>query len=174
MKTKKPKNKLRLVLFLLGFAALTTSAITVSDLLGYSEIIIKKDVVKNTDSGSIDYNPPTEEQIQAGEEIKSQNQNLTTNDLGILISSKIQDGDTVKIRSIINGTVSNSGTCSISIRNNGSTYTATAPTSAMTSYSTCQGFNISKAELGSGDWIIDLPVTIDNNTSTVSDSFIVE
>lgn len=174
----KPIKTLVTVVVLLSF--FSVGAILASDMLGYSSIILNKGANTSNESdntNTVDYNPPTEEQKQSGEDIKSQSdQPATNNDLGISITSVSLDGETVKIRNAISGAVTNSGTCSIKIINsaNNQIYETTAATFAMTSYSTCQGFNIAKSELGAGEWQIELSVTANNKTSTATEVYTVE
>lgn len=178
MKIKKSSNKNFKIIFIaiLSLAIFGFAVTLTSDLLGYSNVFIDNTPQDEADNSTIDYNPPTDEQKQAGENIKNQNTETSTtnNDLGVSISSKTIEGNTLKLRSVINGAISSSGTCTVKLTSGNLSYTDSTPTFAMTSYSTCQGFNISTSDLGKGEWQIELSVTIDNKTSTINDSIILE
>lgn len=173
MKIKKSSNKDFKIIFFVVFslAILGLAFVLTCDLLGYSKILINNTPQDENSSSTIDYNPPTDEQKQAGEDIKNQNiESTTNNDLGISISSKTVDKDVLKIRAIINGAASNSGSCTIKLTNGNLSFTDSTPTFAITSYSTCQGFDINTSDLSQGNWQIELSVTINEKTSTINDT----
>lgn len=127
--------------------------------------------IDSSSQPEVDYNSPTDEQIDSGEYIKGQNnQNNNTGSFVVSISSAIIDNGVIKIRSVINGIISSNGTCSLKMTNGSKQYSASASTFAMTSYSTCQGFNINQSDLASGDWQITLEVTAESKTSTANSS----
>lgn len=178
IKTKKPKNRLKTfvitILYILIILLLSLFTLEITGLLNFNT---PKATTNTSSESDINYDAPTDEQKQAGEDIKKQNDQPTTNnDLGILITSIIPNGGNIRIRNTISGAITNNGTCVISITNSstGKNYEATAQTFAMTSYSTCQGFDIPKSELGTGEWQIELSATIDGKTSTSSSNYKVE
>jgi len=123
---------------------------------------------------TIDLNPPTTDQKAAGETQKTETNNPTNNDLGVSITSINSSVDPIQIRSVISGAVSNNGTCTLSLTKNSTTITKTAETYAMPSSSICNGFDISKNELSSGEWQIILAVNIEGKESSITDSFSLE
>ena len=177
-KNKKTKNRLKIfiitVLSILIVALLSLFTLEITGLLNFNT---PKAATNTSSESDINYNAPTDEQKQAGDDIKKQNDQPTTNnDLGVLITSIVTNGDNIRVRNTISGAITNNGICTISINNssNSKSYEATAQTFAMTSYSTCQGFDIPKSELGTGEWQIKLSATIDGKTSTSSSNYKVE
>lgn len=131
--------------------------------------------INNTDiNHTIDLNPPTNDQKAAGEAQKNETSNPTNNELGISITTIDTSNNPVQIRSVISGAISNSGTCTLNLTKNGTTITKTAETYAMPSSSTCNGFEINKNELSSGEWQIKLTVNIEGKESSITDSFSLE
>jgi len=126
-------------------------------------------------SSTVDYNPPTQEQIDAGNQVKEENlkQDEATNPktgdsstpdsnqtqtpaqqntVGVSITAANQNGSMLQIRALIN-TVTSSGSCTLTLTKSGSpTVTKTANVQALPSSSTCQGFDVPVAELSSGTW----------------------
>jgi hypothetical protein len=117
------------------------------------------------------YNKPTKGQINAG---AKQPDIQTNNDLGVSITTINITDTQVQIRSIISGAVSNTGTCTITLTNNGIEVIKTSRTYAMPSNSTCKGFDINNNELSTGTWQFKLSVVVDNKQSSITDSFSLE
>lgn len=131
-------------------------------------------------NSTVDYNPPTQEQIDAGNQIKEENtkqdeskpnENNNTpsdqpantpaqqNTVGMNITAANQNGSMLQIRTLIN-IVSSSGTCTLNLTKSGSpTVTKTANVQALPSSSTCQGFDVPVAELSSGTWTATVQYT---------------
>lgn len=123
----------------------------------------------------VNYDAPTEEQTNAGTEIKEKLATNTTNEdnssnsntIPVTISS-VQPGETVYIRALI-GKVTSTATCKLNMSGpEGRNYTATVPVQAMASTSTCQGFNIPMSALTAGDWKITILVSDGSSSGEVS------
>ncbi len=75
-----------------------------------------------------------------------------------VVITAIQPGDTVLIRTTI-GIVATEGTCVLDMNGpNGKTYRGSTGIQAMSSTSTCKGFNVPLSELSSGKWTITISV----------------
>jgi multidrug efflux pump subunit AcrB len=135
---------------------------------------------QNNLNENINLNPPTEEQKQAGEDIKEKNiqeesNKLINNILGISITYiDASASDFISISSVITGAITNSGTCSLSLTKGDYVINKEASTYALPSSSTCMGFDIEKSELSNGTWKVELSVTVNDQTSTIFDEFILE
>lgn len=57
------------------------------------------------------------------------------------------------------------GTCSLTIENNGITYSQEAAILYQSSFSTCAGFSVPISELGNGNWQITLSITSKGTTN---------
>lgn len=117
-------------------------------------------------TNTVNYGNPTDEQKNAGTDTKQQSlgkDNTTptpaappattpTNSkqqVGVILSIN-QPSDTVQIRAVIQAL--DGGTCNLQITRNGQTIlTRSANVSPQTSYSTCQGFDVARSEIGVGD-----------------------
>ena len=165
---KQKNNKHAIRELIIFFAILLIVAITIIFSLNY-KAIFNNSVQKNEDS-TYDLSPPTEEQKQAGEDIKKQSleNTPTNNELGLSFSSTSQSGSQLKIKVAINGAITNEGTCDLKLEKDGQKVEQSKPTFALTSYSTCQGFDIETNELTKGDWNVTLSVTINDKVSTIN------
>lgn len=124
---------------------------------------------------NINYNPPTADQKNAGEDIKINNQTPVSVTANTVITSKTIDADTLKIRSVTSGAISSNGTCNLTLTSSdGIVISKTVATYAMPSSSTCQGFDIARTELPNGIWQISLDVIIDNEKSNATSEIILE
>ena len=128
-------------------------------------------IAQNTPT-TINYGPPTPNQLQNGTTIKSNNAspNSTSGSdqpsaptpisessqksVSVSITAANQNGPTLQIRVLI-GVVENKGACTLTLEQTGQkTVTKTAGTQALASSSTCQGFDIPITELSTGVWHI--------------------
>lgn len=75
-----------------------------------------------------------------------------------VVITAIQPGDTVLIRTTI-GIIATEGTCVLNMNGpDGKTYRGSTGIQAMSSTSTCKGFNVPLSELSSGKWTITISV----------------
>lgn len=174
-KIKRTKNLKRKILIIIACLLLAGVTIFCLELFNIIHFVNPPAIIEQAPTVLIDTNPPTTDQKAAGEAQKTETDNPTSNnDLGISITSIYLSGDPIQIRSVINGAISNSGTCILSLTRNGITVTKTVETYAMPSSSTCKGFDINKNELSSGEWQITLTVNIEGKESSITDSFSLE
>lgn len=125
---------------------------------------------------TINYDQPTEEQKKAGEEVK---QSTATGDskppaesgesklpapspqpsgkgkVDITITAANQNGATLQLRSNILA-ITSTGTCTLTLTKAGQVVTKTTGVQALSSSSTCQGFDIPTSELSPGTWTASL------------------
>lgn len=168
---KKNNRKNRIIIFILFVVIIV--AIFIFGAFYYLRYIKTDNNIHTTES-TIDYNPPTEEQKKAGEDIKKANQTTVSATFSALITSANVNNNIVQIRAIINGVISSDGICDLTLSNNDLIVTKSAPTYAGPSSSTCQGFDISRSELTSGTWSILLTVTVNNEITTATSEITLE
>lgn len=169
----------------LTFAIIITATLLC---IGLAYILIKQAGSKEQVGGStseINYNPPTSEEIKTGETIKqdkttsssnetssdnptpnpSSNTEVTKTRANMDITAANQTGETLVVRIIIQ-TVTSSGICTLDMKGpNGKTFSQSANVQALSSSSTCQGFNIPINSLSSGPWTITVSFS---NESTIA------
>lgn len=174
--TKKSPRKKIIIGVILAFI------IVIAGIIVYAYAQPKKDDTKSDSSSSqpkvndVNDNPPTEEQIKAGQDTKQESvENSATpapsnpsTPLVVSITSANQNGATVSIRSLIDTVASQAGTCTLVITNGAKSTTKTAATQAYPSGSTCQGFDIPVSELGTGSWNLKLTVAIGAQTGSTT------
>ena len=119
-----------------------------------------------TSQSKIDYNPPTQEQINSvntkgsgtssDNTSKQNNQDQTnTDNTNLTITSAIQNGSILHITTLIQS-VSSTGTCTMTMSQSGSSdITQTVDTQALASSSTCKGFNVTTSGM-SGQWTLNI------------------
>lgn len=124
---------------------------------------------KNPDyESTIDLNPPTKDQIDQGVIIKNDTSNPSSNNNEIrpsVIITKPVNGEFVDndlyIRTLI-GSASTNDSCELMVSNNAKTITKTSIIQALSSSSTCQGFDIKKTDLSTGSWTVKIKIIRDN------------
>jgi len=118
-----------------------------------------------TTDNKINYEPATPEQQQAGAAVKTGTSDTpaaptstpgsTLKNVQVTITAPTgatQNGSVLQIRVLI-GAVENTGTCTLVLTREGqSSVTKTAGTQALSSSSTCQGFDVPTSELSVGTW----------------------
>lgn len=168
---KSKKNIKSLIVFILILAFLSVGAYFI-----YQYINSKPKPVNNSGiNQKIDLNPPTVDQVKAGEDIKASNGTTTnSSNLSSLITVASVNGNTVQIRAIINGAVSGDGTCLLTLSKGDLSVEKTATTYALPTSSTCQGFDISRSELSTGTWSINILTTIGNETATATGEVVLD
>jgi len=121
--------------------------------------------------------PPTDEQIEDGENIKrdsienEDDEQAQTTSLRITSSGQNQAGGTVTVRTLIQR-ITNQGTCTLTMTNGGQTVTRTAPVQALPNGSTCQGFDVPFSALSAGTW--DTNVEYRNGDDNAADTVSIE
>lgn len=178
MKIQKQSHKLRLI-SIVGLALL--SAVVAAYFLYFkSGAPLRSGESSNTPS--INYGTPTDEQTKAGnaakdatiknsggatDETTSSNpkqptqtsDSTTTDKLATTITVHETNGSTVYIRNEISG-VHSTGNCTLTLTKGDKTVTKESGIQPLAKVSTCRGFNIPTSELSPGTWYITLTVTI--------------
>lgn len=137
------------------------------------------------------YNEPSNDQVEAGNTVKSRNadaekdqnqtigsdpkpkssptdQPLATPNFSITAANISNDNKVLYIRTVLQE-VTSEGTCTLDATGpNGKTYNASAEVQAGPTTSTCKGFNIPVAELSKGNWTFN--VKFENNNIQTSAS----
>ena len=143
--------------------------------------------VQNEDT--VDYEPPTQEQITDGQNTKQNNlpakespqpnpqtpnETPTKKDVSIEISSVNQTDTMLKVRVAIE-TIDANSTCKITLTKGATTgYSASVATQTMPSYSLCKGFDIPLKELTKGEWNCNIIFESKNFKGNVSQIVTIE
>ena len=176
MKIKKNSpliKKLPLVLTVIAIFALASGVV-----YAYTQFSTPKSEQEFTDTteDGIDYNPPTEEQIQTGTDIKqetSDRENETpapANSLAVSITSTGENQGELHVGVLISSLLS-SGTCSLKLTNQSTTITKTSNIMSANSYSSCSSFGITYSDLAAGQWTAGVTVTSGNASGSASSTF---
>ena len=134
------------------------------------------DTTKNTQT--INLEPPTEEQVNTGNDTKKDTIENSTKDnesgtppvtdtIPITVSYSNKDGEAYRLRYLIDEELNN-GTCTLTLIQSNKTVTKSAAVQASSSSSTCQGFDIAISELGSGTWKANLVIKSNSRTGSTS------
>jgi hypothetical protein len=179
MKLKQTKSKKT---FLIIIALLTVAILSFSyyvfalngNVFGWK---MRPDTTSDT---TINLKPATDEEKQAGSDVKQQTADPgkpdassdptgtdTGSNLPVTFTAVNQNGTKLQVRVEIQALVSN-GTCTLTLTKNSATVTKTAMTQATASVSTCQGFDIPTSELSPGTWALTMNVTADGKTGQAS------
>lgn len=122
----------------------------------------------------IDYGPPTKEQQDAGGDTGKAGSdplpNPTPQESGksivdVTITIDQNDGSNLKIRSLISA-IDNSGSCTLTLTQNGTNVQKKADVQALSSSSTCKGFSVPLSELSPGRWQLVLQFENDSLMGT--------
>jgi len=166
MKIKNKKTNLDKIIIICIIFILLISTLTVSYIYIFKGNLFgwKASKSQNTtnNQNSIDYNEATSEQKKAGNAVKS---GLTDSppeptsipgsdkkNVQMIITAANQNGSILQIRALISA-VENTGICTLTLTSAGKpTVTKTANSQALSSTSTCQGFDIPVSELSAGTW----------------------
>ena len=107
------------------------------------------------------YNPPTQDEITTGEQIKNQNatknQDPAPTDYIITIVDANQYGSNVEVRAFISGLVKNGGDCTYTFQLHQSAFTQTSPASADAAHTNCSPLIVPTSEFStSGTWSLSV------------------
>jgi len=126
----------------------------------------------------INYSSPTQEQIDSGNHNKLQDNTNTTDDslFSAAITSINYDANSLHIKSIINGVISNNGECKLTLKkdNSSENLEKKVNTYSLPNTSTCKGFDINRSEITNGKWTAIITVNIGDKTTTVIKKFSLE
>lgn len=137
-----------------------------------------------TTTNQINYEPATPEQQQAGVDAKTGTSDTpaapattpgsSLKSVEVTITAANQNGSTLQIRTLI-GVVENTGTCTLVLSRSGQTsVTKTAGIQALSSSSTCQGFDVPVSELSAGTWQALITFESSTLTGTATKSIMVQ
>jgi len=172
MKTTRQKKSKKILLSLL--------AVLILILIAFGLIFtLKHNFSSNTPEQINSTNKPSsQEQVDNGNSIKEENakpspqqdENSTDNTNGqfsVTISAANQTEDIIQIRTLIQ-TIANTGNCTLTLTNGSSSLQRTASIQPSASNSTCQGFDIPRADLYPGTWSIKITVALPQGTSSTT------
>ena len=158
MKNKKHqrKNKLPIVMLIL-------LAILVGSVVFYFLMLANKPNNSSTSDpeANINLNPPTQEEIDAGQNIKNANEEKNSNpqiaDYSMTITSAKQYGQNVEIRSFISDIIKDGGTCTYTFSNDQTSFTKTSPAFADATHTNCTPLLVPVSEFpSSGTWSLSI------------------
>lgn len=171
------------VLFLLGAFVIYTK-------INHSSIFGWYPFGESVSNPSINLDPPSDEEIDAGNSSKDDTVNnpdptkpgseqntsdneqpsSNTDNVTVRITSTSQTTTTLRVNTMIEA-VSNEGSCTIKLSHAGSTEVSqTSTIQPLTSYSTCRGFEIPLSQLSDGTWTILLTYSSGSYSGSVSQS----
>ena len=116
---------------------------------------------------TINYNPPTQAEIDAGNRIKDSNAEKNgTQDIAnysIVIVDARQYDNNIEVRSFVSGIVQDGGTCTYTFRTNGAAFTKTSPAVADASHTNCTPLIVPASEFSSpGTWSVSIFYSYEN------------
>ena len=120
----------------------------------------------SADTNSSSTTHESEKDIQPSYE--GENANNSVSLTGVINYKSVVDGNLL-LRTTINQTLA-SGTCDLTLSNGQKTVTRSSGIVQNPSSSSCEGFNIPTSELGSGTWNIEIKLTGEDKTGTLTDS----
>lgn len=179
---KSKRNKLHIIalygfiaIAFIGLSLFTLEKLKITDFI---KLPTNSSILNNNAdiNQNIDYSEPTQEQKDAGNVQKNNSDEIQESKvISATISSLTSDNNQVRIKSVISGVVTNSGTCKLTLtKSTGESVEKTANTYALPSTSTCMGFDINRSELSNGNWTATLIVTINNENTTATKEFTLE
>jgi hypothetical protein len=183
IKNKRFPNKIIVavsVILVLIISTLTYVYVFKGSLFGWSAY-----KVKTSDKNSIDNSPATSEQQDAGTRAKSGSKSDTPPEpttipgsdkksVQMIITAANQNGSILQIRALISAVV-NTGTCTLTLtKASQPTITQTANTQALSSTSTCQGFDVQTSELSVGTWHILVEYVSDTLIGSTTKDIVIE
>lgn len=137
----------------------------------------------DSDSQNINYNPPSQEEIDAGNRAKlrsvqndqksdkhgEDNKDTSSSDkykVGVSVTaSLVNNGKELHVGTIINGLYSN-GTCKLTLSKGDEIVTRTAGVQTLAQYTTCAGFRIPiKNNLAPGVWDVHVRVVVSDQSA---------
>lgn len=173
-------NRLKVLLFVLSLLFIAAFFFTLEKLQitnfikSPNNIAPSQDI--NIDENQNNNTPPTQEQNDTSTIDKEKNTTVKPSAVTISIVSILSDADYLHIKSVINGAISNSGECKLTLTKNDSSVIIekTVKTYALPSSSTCMGFDVSRSELTNGLWTASIRISINTEISTVTKEFSLE
>jgi cytoskeletal protein RodZ len=122
---------------------------------------------------SVDLNPPSNSEVQAGIEKKKDaledNDTPTSDTVGVTITSANQNDPLIQIRTLIDY-VGSEGSCELTMIHDTHTVTKKTTIQTLSNSSTCAGFDVPLSELSTGTWTIRVAVTADSQTGSATGS----
>ncbi len=151
------------------------------NLFGWTKSQTSNNLINNTNN--IDYGPASKDQQDAGNSVKSSGSSDTPpapteipgsnkKNVQLTITSKNQTDTVFQIRALISA-VENNGTCILTLKNGNKIVTKTAKSQALSTTSTCQGFDVPISELSSGSWDVLIEYNSDTLTGKVTEEIII-
>jgi len=173
---KNKKNKKPLIIALVVIAVLALGYVAYARATNIWPF--PNDSQSSTKVDDVNYEPPTEDQVDAGDDIKDAandavNTPAPTGTVEMSITAANQNDGILQVRTLIQ-TTSNTGTCTLLLKKGSTEITKSAPVQALSSSTTCQGFDVPTSELSTGTW--QLTINFKNTTvnSTISQSVVIK
>jgi len=168
MKNKKrtPKTRVRPLITLTLLVLITAGAV-----FGLALLLNQSSESSDSIDPNINYGPPTDEEIAAGQNIKDTNEEkngqATIADYSVFITDASQYGQNIEVRSYVEGIVKDGGTCTFAFTKNATTITKTSEGLSNVSRTSCALLNTSVSEFPtSGTWSLSVSYTFENITAS--------
>jgi hypothetical protein len=170
-----PKKVMKYVLFTVG-------VLTVVGIAYGVYTYTQRQSSPSTSSGT-NYSPPTNDQVEAGEDTKKQvidnsDKNSGSSDTpednslrSQVTTASVTDG-TLYVRNEIEG-VYQTGSCALTLAQGQQTVKKTAGVQPLAQSSTCKGFNIPVSSLTPGTWQIRIDVIIEGKKGTATSQVVI-
>ena len=178
MKTIKNKHSNRRFI-IIAISSVVLAALIAGGVYAYhiqTQPATEKNTPSNTDESDINYEKPTDDQQQAGNDAKEDavNNDAPSTASDISITSANQADGVLRIRTTIT-TVDEAGTCTLLMTMAGETdITLSAGTQTLGSYSVCKGFDVPTASIKKGTWQAKVTYSGSGKTSTATQNILVE
>lgn len=157
-KIQKPNNKK----FIIGaILLLVVLLFGVGTYISVTHLVSKESTKRPVGDASINRDPPTNEESEAGQTTKNSTINnydkaqsgesLEQSNVTLTITAISTSGASLEIRTLIDSLWPD-GTCKLTLTNDYQTKTYSSTITAYSSFSSCDGFSIPKSELSNGTW----------------------
>jgi flagellar basal body-associated protein FliL len=155
------KNKKNRILKIIALITLIL-VVAIACYLVVVSFMVKKTSDPNTEQKAetpaqvIDETSPTQEQLDAANDIKEEaNKNNPSTESTAITAVASLNEEVIRVQTTINK-VTNDGTCTLTFTKGSISKIYTAGVQALSSYSTCKGFTVDSSELSSGTWNINV------------------
>lgn len=187
MKIKSSKNKFKKILIPIVIIMLAIIGSFVYVYAFNGSIFGWNNKSAESDKISTNYEKPTKEQKDAGDEAKKNtvegekpNSNNTDrpqsptsptdngkSNTDVIFTAASQNGDLLQMRVLISA-VENSGSCTLTLTNADRVITKTSEVQAQSNTSTCKGFDVATNELSTGSWAARVVYTSPSSTGSAT------
>lgn len=181
MNSYKPERNKKNVIIVSGVIIILLIAIPSLYLFVFKGKVFGWSPIVSSAIPSTNYDKPTSDQINTGNNIKDQSTNnddpnsvgsdrpttpviesgQTKATVPVTISAANQNDGVLQVRTLISA-ITSSGTCTITLTKDNKVVTRTSEVQSLPSSATCKGFDVPVSDISTGEW--QLKVTFENDT----------